>query len=390
MSDPALPASSWHDWNEIEMLHEFLDANRAAVVERWRAKVADRRALAPALELAIPQFLGQVIEVLRIDHGSHSTGVKSARLSRQRAQIASIAAQHGRELLSRGFSVEHVVHDYGDLGQAVTEVVGERHTSVAAEELKIVSSCLDEAIADAVGEFGSQREVLLVEKGERAMSERLGFLAHEQRNFLNTAILSFAAIKSGAVAINGATSAVLDRSLIGLRNLIDVALADVRLAAAVAPRPEPISVERFIAELQVAANLEATGKGCVLKVAPVEPRLAIIADKQLLYSATSNLLQNAFKFTHPGTEVNLSVRGSRERVLIEVADHCGGLPSGKEQALFRMFEQHGADRSGLGLGLSISRRAVEACAGSLSVRDQPGVGCVFTIDVPRFEETAPA
>jgi signal transduction histidine kinase len=378
------------------MLYEFLDANRAAVVERWRAKVAGRRAphsRDPARDLGIPLFLGQVIETLRVEHGAGAAGARNPRTLRPdrvraSSEIAAAAARHGRELLLSGFTVEQVVHDYGDLGQAVTELAEERHTPVAPDELNTLSSCLDEAIADAVGEFGSQREILLVEKGERAMSERLGFLAHEQRNFLNTAILSFAAIKAGAVGINGATSGVLDRSLIGLRNLIDGALADVRLAAAVLPRPEPIAAERFIAELQVAANLEATGKGCLLRVAPVEARLAIVADKQLLYSAASNLLQNAFKFTHPHTEVHLRVRGSGSRVLIEVEDSCGGLPSGKAESLFRMFEQQGADRSGLGLGLSISRRAVEACAGSLSVRDKPGVGCVFTIDVPRYEEMA--
>jgi hypothetical protein len=70
-------------------------------------------------------------------------------------------------------------------------------------------------------------------------------------------------------------------------------------------------------------------------------------------------------------------------VLIEVEDECGGLPEGKAEAMFGKFEQHHGDRSGLGLGLSIARRAVEASGGKLSVRDVPGVGCVFTIDLPR-------
>jgi signal transduction histidine kinase len=71
------------------------------------------------------------------------------------------------------------------------------------------------------------------------------------------------------------------------------------------------------------------------------------------------------------------------RVLIEVADHCGGLPPGKAQRLFAPFVQDGADRSGLGLGLTIARRSVEASGGRLSVRDVPAKGCVFTIDLPR-------
>jgi signal transduction histidine kinase len=68
--------------------------------------------------------------------------------------------------------------------------------------------------------------------------------------------------------------------------------------------------------------------------------------------------------------------------LIEVADECGGLPPGKADELFRRFEQRGFDRTGLGLGLWISRRSVEADDGEIRVRDVPPVGCVFTIDLP--------
>jgi len=52
--------------------------------------------------------------------------------------------------------------------------------------------------------------------------------------------------------------------------------------------------------------------------------------------------------------------------------------------LFRPFEQQGADRSGLGLGLSIVRKSVGANGGEIRVRDLPGTGCVFTIDLPRL------
>lgn len=111
--------------------------------------------------------------------------------------------------------------------------------------------------------------------------------------------------------------------------------------------------------------------------------MAIRVDTPILYSAVSNLLQNAFKFTHPHSHVWLRAFGTADRVLIEVEDECGGLPEGKAEALFLPFQQYSSDRTGLGLGLSISRRAVEASGGKLSVRDLPGVGCVFTIDLPR-------
>jgi signal transduction histidine kinase len=97
----------------------------------------------------------------------------------------------------------------------------------------------------------------------------------------------------------------------------------------------------------------------------------------------TNLLQNAFKFTHPLSEVLLKVYAMADRIRIEVEDRCGGLPPGDTERMFRPFTQNGANRSGLGLGLSISRRSVEANDGTLSVRDLPAAGCIFTIDLPR-------
>jgi hypothetical protein len=70
-------------------------------------------------------------------------------------------------------------------------------------------------------------------------------------------------------------------------------------------------------------------------------------------------------------------------VLFEVHDECGGLAAGDVDDVFRPFEQRGADRSGLGLGLAFSRWAIEANHGRVYARNLPGVGCVFTIDLPR-------
>jgi len=72
-----------------------------------------------------------------------------------------------------------------------------------------------------------------------------------------------------------------------------------------------------------------------------------------------------------------------DRIVIDIEDHCGGLPPGSMERMFLPFTQSGADRSGLGLGLSLCRRSVEANNGILSVRDVPGSGCVFTIALPR-------
>jgi len=115
----------------------------------------------------------------------------------------------------------------------------------------------------------------------------------------------------------------------------------------------------------------------------VDPTLAVDVDTVLLSGALMNLLGNAFKFTCHGTTVCLDAYATADRILISVSDHCGGIPAQAVDTMFLPFAQGGADRSGLGLGLSISRKYTEACHGTLTCRNMPGEGCVFTIDLPR-------
>jgi signal transduction histidine kinase len=368
------------------MLHEFLHRNRAALIARCREKVAQRparRAPAHALQYGIPLFVDQLIESLRLEHTLPRAGWPTLQAAPSPSDIGRTAAQHGNELLQTGFTVDQVVHDYGDLCQAVTEMAVEEGASVTADEFRTLNRCLDEAIADAVTEFGRRRDQMAADDSTRALNEHLGFLAHELRNLIGTAILAVAAIKNGRVGIAGATGALLDRSLIGLRDLIDRTLVEVRLTAGIPERRERIGVADFLAEVRVAAAMEAELRELEFIVAPVEDGLTIDGDRQILAAALANLLQNAVKFTRPHGRISLAARAAVDRVLIEVEDECGGLPEGKEEAIFRPFEQIGTTQLGVGLGLPISRRGVEANGGKLYVRTLPGRACVFTIDLPR-------
>ena len=372
------------------MLHEFLSSRRHELIERCRTKVTLRMAPKPTpaeLEHGIPLFLDQLIRTLKIEQSadplqsrtisgdSHGTPVLS--------EISASAALHGSELLRQGYSIDQVVHDYGDLCQTVTDLAIENEAPIAVDEFRTLNRCLDNAIADAVTEFAYQRDLGVAHDVDWAHTERLGNLAHEMRNLLHTATLAVSALKTGSVGLTGATGSVLDRSLVSMRNLIDRSLAEVRVEAGIAPRQELFGVAGLIAEVKSAVALEAQSRGCGFVVSDVEPSLAVDADREMLFAALSNLLQNAFKFTTPRSFVTLTAYGAADRVRIDVADHCGGLQDGEFEDMFLPFVQKAVDKSGLGLGLSICRRSVEANGGFLSVRNQPGTGCVFTIDLPR-------
>jgi signal transduction histidine kinase len=354
------------------MLEEFVIANRDAIVDRARARVASRTTPKPTdVELmhGIPLFLDQLGTALRL--------AKSSKVIDHR-RIATSAGRHGQDLFRMGLTIAQVVHDYGDVCQIITELAVQQDVQIPTEEFQTLNLCLDDAIADAVTEFARQRERVVVAEG----TERLGVLAHELRNVLNTAMIAFDTIKSGQVAVGGSTGVVLDRSHMGLRDLIDRSLADVRLDAGI-ERLERISVAEFIEEVEIAAVIQAKMRNLRLEVGCVDRTLTIEGDRQILAAAISNLLQNAFKFTPKNGNVCLTTRTTADRVLFEIEDECGGLPPGKAEELFLPFEQRSADRSGLGLGLSICRKAAKANGGELYVRDLPGKGCVFTLDLPR-------
>jgi signal transduction histidine kinase len=207
------------------------------------------------------------------------------------------------------------------------------------------------------------------------------------RNLLYMGMLALSAIEIGSVGVSGSTGSLLRRCLEALSAVVNRSLAEARMGLELQKR-ERVRVAEPIEEIGIAAAFQADVRGHQLVVHPVEFGIVVDADPQILTAALGNLLRNALKFTRPHTRVTLTARAMADRVVIEVADECGGLPGGDGEGLFRAHEQRGTDRTGLGLGPSLSRRGVEANGGVLRVRDVPGTGCVFTVDLPRLPPAA--
>jgi signal transduction histidine kinase len=369
-------------------MHQFLINNRDDLIARCKDKVAQRprrSATAEQLEHGIPLFLDQLSRTLEAEENGFSA--ESVRISgtsggaQLRSEIGVSAAAHGKELLELGFSVDQVVHDYGDLCQAIMDLAFERDAAFPTHEFRTLNRCLDNAIADAVTEFSRLREVSLAGDQNAVANERLGFLVHELRNALGTATLAVSALELSNMPISGATGAVLKRSLMALTGLVHRSLADVRRGALV---EHPVfELAAFMDDAKHSAELADGAMRCTLSVENADAGLGMRGNRELLLGAVANLLQNAFKFTREHTVVTLKASASARHIRIEVFDHCGGLPTGSAEEMFAPFHQRGEDRSGLGLGLTIARRSIEADSGTLSVRDIPGVGCVFSIRMPR-------
>jgi signal transduction histidine kinase len=350
------------------VLHEFLCAQRGLILARIGSFAASG-ITGEEHETSAPFFLDHL-----------TAAVAPSRDAPDGIRID--AAGYCDDGLITGLPVGRIVRDSSDLRRAVVELAGETPGAITALELHTFSRCLTDVMAHVVGEFARRREESIHDE----QTERLGELAHELRNVLASGSMAFEMLGTGRVAIGGATSFLLARCLTRLSTLVDTTMARVRLESSVRVM-ERVSVCEFVDDIEVSASMEASAMGLTLAIAPVDPDVDVEVDRHLFVAAISNLLQNAFKFSRPRGHVSLRTSPTRERVLIEVEDQCGGLPPGKAEELFLPFEQRGADRSGLGLGLAISRKSVEAIGGELRVRDIPGLGCAFTIDLPRVSQT---
>jgi hypothetical protein len=223
------------------MLHELLTANRHDLIRRCMRK-ANRRDLplvaSSHLEHGVPIFVEQLVDALRRE--AASGGARRENSDSSSAVLAEggrTAALHGKALLEEGCSVEQVVHGYGDICQAITELAKEENSQVTVEEFHTLNRLLDNAIADALSSYGRHREAAGA-RGTQDMQERMGSLAEQQRRLLNIALKALDAIKFGDLGLKGATEGLLEDSLMKLRDLIDKSLPEIRLSSGMTTTPD--------------------------------------------------------------------------------------------------------------------------------------------------------
>jgi len=214
------------------MLHEFLTSNRQLLISRCREKVAKRfepTGTPATIDHGVPLFLQQLVQTLR-DEQSTDVRTVDSEPTPAHTEIGRAAALHGAELLRRGFTVDQVVHDYGDVCQCVTALAVEQNVAISTDEFRTLNRCLDNAIADAVAAFGSARQTSIDRQAE-SLQQRLAGFTTEHRRLTDIAIQSLTAIKTGNIGISGATGTLLAHALEELRSLTDRTLLETSSAA---------------------------------------------------------------------------------------------------------------------------------------------------------------
>ena len=210
------------------MLHQFLTTNRQQIIDLCKEKVAKRfepTETAGVNNHGVPLFLEQLVETLREEQTTHIRSADSEPTPAP-TKIGRAAAIHGAEMLRRGFTVDQVVHDYGDVCQSVTALAVEQNEGISTDEFRTLNRCLDNAIADAVASFGEARQTSVDRRAE-TWQQRLDAYGVEHRRLVDIATRSFTAIKTGNIGTGGATGTLLDHALEELRALADRDLPEI-------------------------------------------------------------------------------------------------------------------------------------------------------------------
>lgn len=222
-----------------------------------------------------------------------------------------------------------------------------------------------------------RRAKAAAEESSAAKSLFLSRMSHEFRTPLN-AILGFTQLLEGEdltqeqkedLAHIGRAGGQLLRLLTEALDLSRLEAGRVRLVI------EDVALEPVLAAAARAAGADRT-------TVDVAGELRVLADPQRLEEVVTELARNALRHGSPETRVRMTARVSDDMVAVDVADDGPGLDESTLEAAFDPFERGSTGKPGLGLGLTLARRTMQAMGGSLSAESAPGRGTTMTLTLP--------
>jgi two-component system, OmpR family, sensor histidine kinase CpxA len=138
-----------------------------------------------------------------------------------------------------------------------------------------------------------------------------------------------------------------------------------------------VRVDELVQQLVDDSSIEAQAHGCELKYERRQP-VTVEGDPELLRRAVENVLRNAIRYAPRETAVEVSLARNNGTAVLDVRDRGPGVPEEALPRIFDAFYRVDTDRArtsgGVGLGLSIARRAIELHRGRIRARNaEPGL-----------------
>lgn len=313
-------------------------------------------------------------------------------------RVREVFGQAGVLLRDRG-TVLHASTE-GALAQEsdveTTIAVGDRATlelrgrKLAASDQRILGAFVSQLEAALVQrDLAAEAERMRpLEQADRVRSALLAAVGHDLRRPLAAATAAVSSLSSDDIEWTnedrGALLATADESLASLATLVTNLLDASRIqAGALAVSLEPTAVDGLVA---MALDELRAGPGDVtLDIPPGLP--VIVADPVLLQRVIVNLVSNALRFAAVDTPPTIAASEFAGSVQIRVVDTGPGIPADRRDDIFVPFQRLGDtdNRTGVGLGLALSKGFVEGMKGSIDTEDTPGGGLTMVVTLPIFE-----
>jgi two-component system sensor histidine kinase KdpD len=298
-------------------------------------------------------------------------------------------AGQGTNTLPGGEAIYFPIHNEDKvLGVLVLLPVNLRRVFLP-EQQKLLETFLRQ-IAQAVTRirFAEQAKMTQMQvEAERLRNSLLSAISHDLRTPLATIIGSATTLLEDDGRLQIIDKIELNRVIVDeaerMANLINNILDMARLDAGVVKLNEQwYPLEEIIGTVLTRLQKQLRERPVKVKLPSGIP--LVFADAVMIEQVLINLLENALRYTPPGSALEITAETSPQAVEISVADHGAGIPKGREEQLFEKFYQarHEAAQSGVGLGLAICRAIVEAHGGRIYAQNRSSGGAVFTLILP--------
>jgi len=326
-----------------ERLAQALDAmHQGVVLCDEQGQVVYRNLLAEAFagarhaDALAEQAIGELLKAAAVDGQQRSRTVDLYGPPRRNLQITAVPLSDG----TRSVGAVAVIEDVSDRKRL--EAVRRDFVANVSHELKT-----------PVGALGLLAETLADEE-DAAVIRRL---AHR---------MQAEAVRVGRV----------------IHDLLDLS----RLESEESPEREPVGVHVVVGQAVEQVRATAEARGVDLEVAEIPRRITVPGDRRQLVSAVYNLLDNAVKYSEPGSAVHLRCATNGDWVELTVQDHGIGIPSRDYERIFERFYRvdraRSRDTGGTGLGLAIVRHVATNHGGKVSVTSREGEGSTFVLRLP--------
>jgi two-component system, OmpR family, sensor histidine kinase TorS len=355
----------------IRALGRVIGLHASEIGERWMRRVREDISRRPDLDPSCHRIAAHLTALEYVFGGS------TREIAERCTSWIGVAREHGIACVRIGYDIEQLIQELIALRHVIDVVAVEHHVHSTATET-ILADVIDTAIAESARAYVEARD----HETRQAQVQTIGFLTHELRNPLATAVGAAGMLRTSASARQARALDALERSHGRLVDLIDGVLDAERLQAGkVEPKVAGVREGDLLDRAVEAARDVARRKQLAFEIASESER-RLVVDPDLTRSAIQNLVDNAVKYTDQGrVHVDTALHGGAWS--IHVRDTCPGLSAAELRTIFEPFRRGSTTKSGTGLGLAIARRAIEAQGGSIGVESSGPLGCHFWITLPQ-------